>query len=138
MQTIINRSSHLNNDAGAVLMGKDYEMQETLISLGAEILRVTPEIDIGKIILVACLLMLLIYIGYIIYRSFPKARLALKCIYILLIIGAIVLRIMVLPYAERNNRYEIRVNDQTDLAEIFQQFEVTDTSNYPILMVRSK
>lgn len=78
MQTIINRSSHLNNDAGAVLMGKDYEMQETLISLGAEILRVTPEIDIGKIILVACLLMLLIYIGYIIYRSFPKARLALN------------------------------------------------------------
>ena len=47
-------------------MGKDYEMQETLISLGAEILRVTPEIDIGKIILVACLLIFIIYIGYII------------------------------------------------------------------------
>ena len=113
-------------------------MQETLISLGAEILRTTPEIDIGKIILVACLLLLFIYICYETYRSFPKARLALKCIYALLIIGAIILRIMVLPQPEQINRYEILVNDQRNLAEIFNQFEVTDTSNYPIFTVKSK
>lgn len=109
-------------------------MKDVLISLGAEVLRTTPEMDIGKIIL----LLLLIFIGYETYLSFPKARLALKCIYALLIIGAIILRIMVLPQPEENTLYEIRVNDQTDLAEIFQQFEVVDTSNYPILTVKSK
>ena len=34
MQTIINPQQPSNNDAGAVLMGKDYEMQETLIVWG--------------------------------------------------------------------------------------------------------
>lgn len=126
-------------------------MKDVLISLGVEVLSTTPEMVTNEIadylIITICLLLGVGGIGNLLWlrRSNPFSPLAgiamSLCTLLIMICALSVLTNALIgsPQKETGNTIvEIRVNDQTNMQGIFEQFEVVDTSKYPVITVKLK
>lgn len=120
-------------------------MQQTLFNLGAEVLSTTPEMvtdETQQFIYVAALLfMWVLCIGVLLCKR-VSSNLILGLPVLLIFIGLVIALISALfaPPQKSSGKtiFEIQINDQTNMQGIFEQFEVVDTSNYPIFIVKSK
>lgn len=125
-------------------------MQEALINLGAEVLSTMPEevvTDVPRtkgilfygVDMAICMFFLVwIYLSYLLIDN-------LFLIIAVYIIGFIISNALLVIWGKvksdllrkktGNTLFEIRINNQTDLNGIFEQFKVVDISNYPVITV---
>lgn len=121
-------------------------MEETLTSLGAEIVKSEPEMvfDIPKLtgfLGICAIFVVTAILLFILGRRNDdvgvKRRAAL--LFFMVAIGLACFFINGSPLKETGSTfYVIRVDDQTNLTAVSEQFEVTDTGNYPLLTVKTK
>ena len=124
---------------------KAQKMKDVLISLGAEVLSTTPEMvtdETQQFIFVAGLLFLCVLCVGVLLCKRVSSNLFLILPVIFIFVGLIIVLISALfvPPQKSSGKtiFEIQINDQTNMQGIFEQFEVVDTSSYPILTVKSK
>lgn len=127
-------------------------MRETLISLGAEIVSIQYKMTLQPfvacvlfIVYVVCIAAIAIYIrGTIkdfISSTFVKVRSTIGyTIYVLVLLCGltVVAYTIALVPTDEIAGYVIKVDDQTDMTAISALFDVTDTSDYPLLTFRTK
>lgn len=121
-------------------------MKDILISLGAEVLSTTPEMvtdEKQQFIFVAGLLFLCVLCVGVLLCKRVSSNLILGLPVLFVFVGLIIVLIkgvVFTPPQKSSGKtiFEILINDQTNMQGIFEQFEVVDTSSYPILTVKSK
>ena len=126
-------------------------MRETLISLGAEIVSTQYKMALQPfvaytlfIVYVVCVVAIAFYIRMtikdFISSTFVKVRSVLGYIIIVLILlcgATVIANTIALVPTDEITGYVIKVGDQTDMSAISALFEVTDTSDYPLLTVKT-
>lgn len=125
-------------------------MKDVLISLGAEVLSTTPEMvtdEKRQFIFFAGFLFLCVLSCVVLHvckRVSSDLDMRLLVLFVLVgLMGLLIVQIEGVVFAPPQKSsgktiFEILINDQTNMQGIFEQFEVVDTSNYPILTVKSK
>ena len=122
-------------------------MKDILISLGAEVLSTTPEMvtdEKQQFIFVAGFLVLCVLSCVVLHVCKRVSSDLDMCLLVLFVlVGLLIVRIKGVVFTSPQKSsgktiFEILINDQTNMQGIFEQFEVVDTSNYPILTVKSK
>lgn len=120
-------------------------MEETLTSLGAEIVKSEPEMvsDIPKLTVFFGICAIFGVIAILLYIWGRKnysdwAEMIGWLIGLLVAIGLIYVSNNPPQKETGSTFYIVRVDDQTNLTAVSEQFEVTDTGNYPLLTVKTK
>lgn len=121
-------------------------MEETLTSLGAEIVKSEPEkvLDISKLTVVlgicAIFVVITILLSILGRRNDNVGGTPTVALLVFMVaIGFACFLISDSSLKETGSTlYVIRVDDQTDLTAVSVQFEVTDTEDYPLLTVKAK
>lgn len=126
------------------------KMKDVLIGLEAEVLSTTPEMVIDEkqqFIIVAGLLFLCVLSCVVLHvyrRVSSDSDMRVHVLFVLVgLVGLLIVLIegVVFDPPQKSSGktiFEILINDQTNMHGILEQFEVVDTSNYPILTVKSK
>ena len=120
-------------------------MSEILTGLGAEVLSIKPELASASEPLLQSVLFFFacLYIGYLMYRINICSRILSICS-LIFVIGALIsllyagYQVFTESKETGNVISEIQVNDETNIREIFERFEVIDVSNYPAITVKGK
>ena len=120
-------------------------MQEKIISLGAEIISVQPEIvtDDDRALMILLTLIVAILVGYSLsewamYNNYSVAGI-ISTLMTLGALAAFTFFALNLPQKETGaTLYIIRASDQTDLSAILEEFHVINYEDYPILTVKAK
>ncbi|WP_373165061.1 hypothetical protein [Agathobaculum sp. Marseille-P7918] len=122
-------------------------MKDVLISLGAEVLSTTPEMvtdEKRQFIFFAGFLFLCVLSCVVLHVcKRVSSDLDMRLLVLFVLVGLLIVQIEGVVFAPPQKSsgktiFEILINDQTNMQGIFEQFEVVDTSNYPILTVKSK
>lgn len=122
-------------------------MKDVLISLGAEVLSTTPEMvtdETQQFIFVAGFLLLCVLSCVVLHVCKQVLSDLDMCLFVLFVLVSLFIvgikGVVFAPPQKSSGKtiFEIQINDQTNMQGIFEQFEVVDTSNYPILTVKSK
>ena len=120
-----------------------------MISLGAEIVSVHPEIgtDVDRTLMILLPLIVTILVAgslfeWAIYESYSVVGRVVSIISALIMFGALAaftFFALNLPQKETGaTLYIIRASDQTDLSAILEEFHVINYEDYPILTVKAK